>query len=289
MHVVVGVDGSDASLTAVDLVTGTAWPVGTRIWLVGGHELPDWTGFAPALSPSDPLGQAQRTLFDRLQDLAEPLRRRGYATETVVARGRGADLLLAKADAVAADLIVVGNRGLGPATSALLGSVSATLVDPAACPVLVARGPRVTRIVVATDGAESSEAIPSVLAAWHLFVDAPIDVISVAPSEHDVERHLAMANQMAARLVATGWHARGAVRAGDPAREIEAAADELGSDLIVTGSRCLGAWERLRLGSVAHHVLLHSHCSVLVMRGHVPARRWRSAEALVAGLDHTAA
>ena len=64
MHVVVGVDGSDASLTAVDLVTGTIWPTGTRIWLVSGHELPDWTGFAPASSNGDPPGEAQRSLFE---------------------------------------------------------------------------------------------------------------------------------------------------------------------------------------------------------------------------------
>lgn len=288
MHVVVGVDGSEPSLTAVDLVTRTTWPTGTRIWLAGAHELPDWSGFAPAPSGGHPAADSQRMLFNDIQELAEPLRRRGYATETIVGRGRPADLLLAKADAVAADLIVVGNRGLGAATSALLGSVSATLIDHAPCPVLVARGPRVARMIVATDGAASSEAIPSVLAAWHIFVDAPIDVISVAPSAHEVERHLAMANQMAARLVAVGWHAEIAVRAGDPPREIEAAAAELGSDLIVTGSRGLGAWDRLRLGSVAHHVLLHSHCSVLVMRGHVPARQWRP-EAVMSGLDHSTA
>jgi len=284
MHVVVGVDGSDASVTALDLVAGTTWPTDTRIWLAGAYELPvDWTGLAPAPSADGPVDDSRRTLFDTIQGLAEPLRRQGYATETVVGRGRGADLLLAEADALAADMIVVGNRGLGAATSALLGSVSATLVDHAPCPVLVARGPRVSRILIATDGAESSEAIPSVLAAWHIFADAPIHVISVAPSAHEVDHHRAMANQMAARMVATGWHADSAVRTGDPAREIEAAARDLGADLIVTGSRGLGVWERLRLGSVAHHVLLHSHCSVLVMRGHVPARQRRPAVALVAG------
>ena len=165
-----------------------------------------------------------------MQALAEPLRLQGYATETVFARGRPADVLLAEANDLGADLMVVGSRGLGVAASALLGSVSATLVDHAACPVLVARGPRVSRILIATDGSQSSEAIPAVIAAWDVFRDAPIDVLSVAPpsspgagettvsgmlgselrpldTSHDVDRHRVMAAEMAARLRAAGWHA----------------------------------------------------------------------------------
>jgi len=171
-------------------------------------------------------------------------------------------------------------------------------VDHAACPVLVARGPRVTRILVATDGSQSAEAIPAVVAAWGAFRDAPIDVLSVAsPSSqgegtpflpgmlgggrwhmdasHDVDRHRVMADEMAASLVAAGWRAESSVRNGEAAREIEAAAADLGADLIITGSRGLSGLRRIILGSVAHHVLLHSPCSVLVMRGHVGGRPQR--------------
>jgi len=45
------------------------------------------------------------------------------------------------------------------------------------------------------------------------------------------------------------------VRGGDPAREILAAAEEHGADLIVTGSRGLDGLDRLLLGSVAGDVL----------------------------------
>ena len=294
MRIVMGVDGSDASLTALELVTATVWPTDTKIRLVGAFELPaDWVGLSPAASDAGADDEAQRTLFDMLQRLSEPIRLLGYATETVVARGRAADVLLAEAADVSADLIVVGSRGLGVAASALLGSVSATLVDHAVCPVLVARGPRITRILVATDGSQSSEAIPAVVAAWGVFRDAPIHVLSVAPpsgpgvttmvpgmlgsgprgldASYDVDRHRVMASEMAARLVAAGWHAESSVRNGEAALEIEMAAAELGSDLVITGSRGLSGLQRLLLGSVAHHVLLHSRCSVLVMRGHVPA------------------
>ena len=294
MRIVVGVDGSSASLTALGLVTSTAWPAGTQIRLVTASELPvDWSGMAPT-SSAIALDGAKHGGLDSLHRLAERLRHNGYPTETVIVRGRPADILLAEANALRADLIIVGSRGLGVTASALLGSVSAALVDHAPCPVLVARGEAVTRILLATDGSRSSEAIPSVLLAWGIFRDAPIDVLSVAPpsgmgevpflvaglvsggqrladARHEVDRYRVMAEEMAARLTAGGWHANAMVRAGEAAQEIEAAAAEWGDDLIITGSRGLSGLGRLLLGSVAHHVLLHSRGSVLVMRGHVPA------------------
>jgi len=300
MRIVVGVDGSNASLTALGLVTRTAWPAGTRIRLVTAYDLPvRWSGIA--LPPSEVINdeQAAQDRLDNLDALAGPLRRKDYPTETVLVQGRPADILLAEADELRADLIVVGSRGLGVTASALLGSVSGALVDHAPCPVLVARGEAVTRILLATDGSQSAEAIPAVLLAWKVFRDAPIDVLSVArptnvgdgavlvaglmsggtwPSDasHEVDRYRVLANEMAGRLRAGGWHADGRVRDGEAAQEIEAAAAEWGADLIITGSRGLSGLRRLLLGSVAHHVLLHSRSSVLVMRGHVPARQTRA-------------
>ena len=301
MRIVVGVDGSDASRTALELVANTQWPIGTEVRVVGAYELAtDWTDLTPVPTEAGADEEAKRAFFDQTRTLSEPLQRSGCAVETVVARGRPADLLLSEADDLRADLLVVGSRGLGVAASALVGSVSAALVDHASCPVLVARRPAVTRILVATDGSRSAEAIPAVLLAWKVFRDAPIDVLSVAqpvtdrvgaalisglqivdqrPSDaaHEVDRHRVMADEMAARLVAGGWHAAGGVRYGDAPRQIEAAAAEWGTDLIVTGSRGLSGLRRLLIGSVAHHVLLHSRCSVLVMRGHLPTRQLHEA------------
>jgi nucleotide-binding universal stress UspA family protein len=282
MHIVVGVDGSAPSLVALDLVGATAWPRGSAILLVG------------AAIARDASRRAQREAIERA---AERLRAIGFATQVAIVPGRAADVLMAEAHASGTDLIVVGGRGLGTAASALLGSVSAALVDHAPCPVLVVRRPSVSRILVATDGSRSAEAIPSVLLAWGAFKDAAIDVVTVRPAahghgvelgagipwmlggerrvlhaEHDVDRYDVMAEDMASRLSRAGWPARPMVRRGDAAGEIEEAATESGADLIVTGSRGLSGLRRRLLGSVAHHVLLHSQSSVLVMRGHVPGR-----------------
>jgi nucleotide-binding universal stress UspA family protein len=52
---------------------------------------------------------------------------------------------------------------------------------------------------------------------------------------------------------------------GDPATEIVVAAQDLGADLIVIGSRGRGFLGRVLLGSVSGHVVHHAHRAVVVV------------------------
>lgn len=62
--------------------------------------------------------------------------------------------------------------------------------------------------------------------------------------------------------------ARGEVVSGrSTAKSILDAAQDCGADLIVIGSRGLSDLSGLLLGSVAHQVVQHAHCPVLVVRG----------------------
>jgi nucleotide-binding universal stress UspA family protein len=59
---------------------------------------------------------------------------------------------------------------------------------------------------------------------------------------------------------------------GGPAKQaILDEAEKWGADLIVMGSRGLGAWSRLVLGSVSNAVAHHAKCSVEVVRTSRPA------------------
>ncbi len=92
--------------------------------------------------PHDSREASELLLADLQQSLraaAVPLNAPGRLVETRVVRGRPASALLAEANAMQPDLIVVGSRGHGPLATVLLGSVSAEVVDHAPCPVLVAR------------------------------------------------------------------------------------------------------------------------------------------------------
>jgi nucleotide-binding universal stress UspA family protein len=49
-------------------------------------------------------------------------------------------------------------------------------------------------------------------------------------------------------------------------QEILHAADRLGCDLIIIGSRSRSQWQQFMLGSVSHTVSMHAHCSVMIAR-----------------------
>ena len=53
---------------------------------------------------------------------------------------------------------------------------------------------------------------------------------------------------------------------GPPRQVIVDEAQDWGADLIVMGSRGLGAWDRLLLGSVSNAVVHHAKCSVEIVR-----------------------
>lgn len=58
----------------------------------------------------------------------------------------------------------------------------------------------------------------------------------------------------------------GEVIQGSPGQEIVEKAEQWGADLIIMGSRGLGAWNRLLLGSVSNAVVHHAKCSVEIVR-----------------------
>ena len=293
MRIIIGTDGSSAATPACELGGSRSWPVGTRVTLVAATEpVVDWTGPSPSAAVA---AQPEREALELdVDERGDALRRTGLVVDTAVGTGRAASVLMAQADAAFADLIVVGSRGLGPAASVVFGSVSAELVDHARCPVLVARSARATRMLLATDGTPSSRSIPSVLAGWRDgFRGMPVEVLSVAPrdgfvtlfasqAEHaigELALHERIAQSVAGEMMELGWDAAAVARLGEPSRQILDAGSEWGADLIVTGSRGIGTVRRLFAGSVAHDVLLHGRSSVLVVRGHVPARIERRAGA----------
>jgi nucleotide-binding universal stress UspA family protein len=282
-------DGSDPSLVGRDLVSGLAWPSGTTVHLVAAYEVPgDWaTGTVDWLDDAE--AATHRQLMEDLRASAQPLTERGLQAELHVVRGRAANAVTDLARDIEADIIVMGSRGRGGLSSMLLGSVAVEVTSEAPCPVLVSRGSSVSRLLVATDGSASANAIPERLGEWGISRGLTADAVAVSipdsPAFESIvnlytlgdkrlarkrqelrERYQADAEEMAERLSAVGIPSEAHLRAGDPARQILAAAREHASDLIVTGSRGLGTFEGLLLGSVARKVLTHADCSVLIVR-----------------------
>lgn len=92
--------------------------------------------------------------------------------------------------------------------------------------------------------------------------DVETEAILEAGRQH-FERELAALRD---RAIAGGLTPRILVKFGHPAEQIIGAADELGADLIVTGHRGKGLFERWLLGSVSRLVIAYARCAVLVVR-----------------------
>ena len=77
----------------------------------------------------------------------------------------------------------------------------------------------------------------------------------------------------AAKAEGSGVHARAHVEHGEPAEAIAAVGERLQADLIVVGSRGLGAIKGAMLGSVSHELVKKSRIPVTIVRekAHHPA------------------
>lgn len=131
-RIVVGVDGSDASLTALGWALGQAECTGGTVEAVSAWEPPDAFGGFPVIAETDWEADATAVLDATVAEAAG-----GHDVMRSTRRGHPVRVLL---DAAAgAALLVVGNRGHGGFAGMLLGSVSQHLVAHAPCPVVVVR------------------------------------------------------------------------------------------------------------------------------------------------------
>jgi nucleotide-binding universal stress UspA family protein len=196
-----------------------------------------------------------------------------------------------------ADLLVVGARGVGGFRGLLLGSVSQQCLHHATGPVAIIRSPESPdataeadaapregasgRIVVGVDDSDGarralrwaleegrlSHAAVDVVHAWQppYFVPSPFAGMPIDPEI--VEKH---ARAVLDRMV-DGQDTR---HQPEPVERIlvrGAAAPAIlgtapGADLVVLGSRGLGGFKGLLLGSVTHHVAHHIRCPLVVIR-----------------------
>lgn len=288
MKVLLALDGTPHSQVALQLVGSILWPRPTLIQILSVQEP------APAaelpLTVRDELESSLEVEEEaHLRTLASDLAAPGREVRVRAAHGRPASMIIDWATHLQPDLAVVGSRGRGTFATMLLGSVAAEVVDHAPCPVLVARRPRLGRILLADDGSDEAFAAARLLHDWPIFQGLDVSVVSVAPVigvpvtagpmvhpgateaiargvEEVRERHRRIARDRARELTHAGLHARALERTGDAAEGIFDAAVAVDADLIVMGSRGRGGAERLLLGSAARKVLVNAPCSVLIAR-----------------------
>jgi nucleotide-binding universal stress UspA family protein len=142
-RIVVGVDGSPSSVEALRWATRQAALTDATVEAViawhfplalGGYAWPP----AGVLETTDFAGLAGKILAEAIASAADASDQERITQ--VVTEGSAAQVLIEQADG--ADLLVVGSRGHGGFTEALLGSVSQHCVHHSRCPVVIIRGTR---------------------------------------------------------------------------------------------------------------------------------------------------
>ncbi|MFE0512716.1 universal stress protein [Streptomyces sp. NPDC058964] len=135
-RVVVGVDGSTASYAALRWAVRYAGLVGGTVDAVAAWELPGlYSWSAPAVDVDVDVEDARQRMQQELTDVLGA--DAAGSIRTHVAHGNAADVLLRAAEG--AEVLVVGSRGRGGFTRALLGSVSQHVSHHADCPVVIVR------------------------------------------------------------------------------------------------------------------------------------------------------
>ncbi|HEY7533717.1 MAG TPA: universal stress protein [Nitrospiraceae bacterium] len=203
--------------------------------------------------------------------------------------GGAATVILDKAQAWPADLVVVGTHGRSGLARIVLGSVSLKLVREAPCSVRVGRaskheGP--LRLLIGNDGSfEAGGAVEEVCRrSWPPGTEAQVlavheglmpvnaEGIPIDPGSYrqvDEQQHLFLkhaAEESVERLRHAGLSVSSVIQEGDPKEALVEATKNWNADTIFIGARGMGRVERLLLGSVSSATVAHAPCSVEVVR-----------------------
>ncbi|WP_328636170.1 universal stress protein [Streptomyces canus] len=284
LPIVVGVDGSEAGLRAVDWAADEASLRGLPLRLVYASLWERYEGEALAEDLDKPSEQV------RAEDIVAAAARRAarrradvkISTEvlpeeaeyTLVHESRGAALL------------VTGTRGRGGLAGALLGSVSLTVAGHAHCPMIVVRGDQDDRarpgqhdrvVVGAGDTSAASEtmrfafeearrrgAVLEAVRAWRCPAYETTDHPQLAGEPARLhEQHAVDALEAALKEAPDDVVVRRRTVEGHARTVLVGASRD--ADLLIIGARRRPRHFGLQLGRVAHGVLLHSDCPVAVV------------------------
>jgi nucleotide-binding universal stress UspA family protein len=136
----VGVDGSEDSEAAVSAIAGRYWPKGSEVRVAGAIAV------FPAVASEYLTLEAERwyaaenaRINAAVEAASKRLREIGLVVTSVIREANPIHLLCAEAEAMDADCIFVGARGIGRIEKVLLGSVSAAVAGRADCSVEIIR------------------------------------------------------------------------------------------------------------------------------------------------------
>ncbi|MGH9558597.1 MAG: universal stress protein [Bryobacteraceae bacterium] len=281
MKILIALDFSPASETALHEAAARPWPAGSSIEILHVAE-------------SSEASQAD-AIKALLQNAAVRCSSRGLQAIQSVAHGDAKDEILNRARRSRADFILVGSHNKSGLARMFLGSVSGSVVRNAPCSVVVARTaaspdtPR--RILLATDGFDPATHAARSIAARPWPTGTEVRVLSAVELpmtgfQAAFEPGIGDAQTVETLRVEGMRHAQNAVRDAEliltaaglktsesvsvlvetPKQIIMDEAEKWVADLIVVGAHGRSGIDRILLGSVSEAVAKGAICSVEVIR-----------------------
>ena len=289
--ILVGVDGSPASLNALEWAVAQARQVGWRLHLVCAYAVPTFAaasldgGYA-ALDDTAIREGAQAVLDEAATRVSD----RGVEVTSALETGDPAGVLVDLSKQVC--LVVVGTRGRSGFAERVLGTVSSALPAHAHCPTVVvplhegdddednAPPLPITRIVVGVDGSDSAKVAlnraieqaevwdAELTAVVAVPIGAGAGLLGWLPAAVDRENVLADVEEGLNVAVDRALEGRDLVvrrHALDGNGAALLSEFSTAVDLVVVGSRGRGGFAGMLLGSTSQQVLHHSACPVMVV------------------------
>jgi nucleotide-binding universal stress UspA family protein len=223
------------------------------------------------------LGKSRQAARDSLAALVGELVPAGIPAEILVEQDLAVPAIVRVARDRKAGLVVMGSHGHSGFERVMLGSVTENVLRLTDRPVLVVKGetgaavstrPVVHSILCPVDLSEASRQALDLAARLAGDFGARLEVLNV------VEKAGSDQSLQTARERLTAWipgelcdrcTLREAVRGGNAAEEIIAAAHESGSDLVVLATQHKTFWDATVLGSTAARIVRHAPCPVLAV------------------------
>jgi nucleotide-binding universal stress UspA family protein len=248
----------------------------------------------PAAAVRFPPPEPREVLIDEVRRFCQPQLPAGVEPAVVVKEGNAAQEIVTHANAMSADLLIMGTHGRGGFERLVLGSVTEKVLRLVRCPVLTVppRAPheglapaRYSTILCPLDFSDAStraleyasslaQEADARLILLHV-VEAAIDPTQLYEGAHfsvpEYNRHLEQDAMLRLRAAvpedARTWcKPEARVTSGKASAEILRVAEETGAQLIVMGVQGRGAVNRLLFGSTTHHVIRGVACPVLTLR-----------------------
>ncbi|MEW5770906.1 MAG: universal stress protein [Pseudomonadota bacterium] len=183
-----------------------------------------------------------------------------------------AEVIVATAEELRADVIVMGRHGRRGLARWKLGHATAKVVGHAPCPVLVVPSAArmwEKRVLVATDGSRYGELAAVTAGKLAQACGLPLTAVSAVLPSHGPERRQSAQeaiNEVVEDMGRAGVSVNGHLADGRPDKAILESAGRDGADLIVMGSHGRTGMNKMLMGSVSEKVLNQADCAVLVVK-----------------------